>query len=408
MMRVDSEVGPLRSVLVHTPGRELIAVTPSTREDYLYDDIIDLEIASREHRLMVDILRKFSKVYEVRDLLIEVLENEAAREALISQTTQAVPSGSVVKSLMDLPPAELVTLLIEGKGEEPGPIAAALNEGGYTLPALPNLFFTRDVGIVIDDFVLIGSMRHDVRWTEEILIKSIFEFHPELENAGIIYDGTQERRLDYTLEGGDVHPLREDLLVVGFSDRSSPAALDMLCDLVFSRTRIENVVVVVMPRRMEAIHLDMVFTQVDRELCVVYPPHFIGPERLRVLLRSKGKDAVREMQSLFAALDEVGHSLEPVRCGGATRAVQEREQWASACNLITVKAGVALAYARNHATLEELSRVGFDVIDGVAFVKGEAELREGSRAVITFVGSELVRGGGGPRCMTLPLRRESL
>ena len=108
---------------------------------------------------------------------------------------------------------------------------------GYALPPLPNLFFPRDIGMVIGEHAVVGSMRYGVRWTEEMLIKALFRFHPELENAGILYDGSEERRSNYTLEGGDVHHLRDDLLVVGFSERTSPAALDQLCEVVFARGR---------------------------------------------------------------------------------------------------------------------------------------------------------------------------
>src|ERR671915_700212 len=299
-VHVTSEIGSLQSVLVHTPGRELEAVTPGNREDYLYDDIIDLEIAQREHRQFVSVLRRFAQVYHVRDLLTDILQQPESREYLIGKTMDVVPSDELGQRLSALPAEEIVQMLIEGTEEESGPITRALNEVGFAFPPLPNLFFPRDIGMVIGEHVVVGSMRYGVRWTEELLIKALFRFHPELANAGLLYDGSEERRSNYTLEGGDVHYLRPDLLVVGFSERTSPAALDLLCDRVFARGLVTDVVVVVMPKAPTAIHLDMIFSQVDRELCVVYPPFFVGPERLPVLHRRKGQAGGRGMPNFFA------------------------------------------------------------------------------------------------------------
>jgi arginine deiminase len=405
-VQVTSEIGALKAVLVHTPGPELVAVTPRTREDFLYDDIIEAETARREHQRFIAILERFTKVYQVRELLEEVLKQPEVRELFVHETMDIVPSEPLAREIADREPAELATMLIEGKEEKAGLLSAALNESGYELPPLPNLFFTRDSCIPVGEHVLIGSMRYGIRWPEELIMKAIFMHHPEFQSKGLLYDGSVERRHQYTIEGGDVHPLREDLVVIGFSERSSPAAIDGLASLLFEKTKVTDVIIVVMPEHATAIHLDMIFTQLDRELCVVYLPHFIGPERLRVLHWRKGETRLREPASFFDALKEVELPLEPVLCGGERRTLQEREQWASGCNFAAMRPGVVLSYARNEATLKEMEKAGYHIIPAVAFLTGEASFKKHERAVITFEGAELVRGGGGPRCMTCPVLRD--
>jgi arginine deiminase len=405
-VQVTSEIGELKGVLVHAPGPELLAVTPRTREDFLYDDIIEAETARREHQRFIAILERFTKVWQVRDLLEDVLAQPEVRDLFIRETMDIVPSEPLARDIAELEPTQLAGMLIEGKEDKAGLLSKALNETSYELPPLPNLFFTRDSCIPVGEHVLIGSMRYGIRWPEELIMKSIFMHHPDFASRGLLYDGSIERRHQYTIEGGDVHPLREDLVIIGFSERSSPAAIDGLASLLFEKTKVTDIIIVVMPEHSTAIHLDMVFTQLDRELCVVYPPHFLGPERLRVLHWRKGEDCLREPASFLEALKNVAMPLQPVLCGGDKRTVQDREQWASGCNFAAMRPGVVLSYSRNESTLREMERAGYQIIPAVAFLTGEARLKEDARVVITFEGSELVRGGGGPRCMTCPVRRE--
>jgi len=404
--RVTSEIGPLEDVICHTPGRELVAVTPATREDFLYDDIIDLEEARREHGRFRAILSRFARVHEVRAMLEEIADVPDVRPFLIERVMDVAPSEPLARELHDLPAHELVRLFVEGREAEEGPIQSVLNVTGYDLPPLPNLFFTRDASMVVGEAALISSMRYAARWTEEILMKALFLYHPVLRAARVIFDGSEERRVGYTLEGGDVHVLRPDLVLMGLSQRSSPGAFDAIVECLIRDVGVRDVLIVVLPPDRAMIHLDMIWTMVDARHCVVYPPSFVGPDRCAVLHYQAGRAGVREMPNLFAALRTLDLPLEPVYCGGSSRVVQEREQWSSGCNFVAVRPGLVLGYSRNEATYRELEReAGYRIVDGIEFLTGEDAVEEDEAAVITFDGGELVRGGGGARCMTMPVHR---
>jgi arginine deiminase len=408
-VRVTSEIGPLRSVICHTPGPELLAVTPATREDFLYDDIIDLEQARREHHRFTALLSRFAEVHEVSELLEEVMDIGECRRFLIERVMDVAQSEPLARRLEEVPAADLVSLFIEGREvEEAGPLQELLGRAAYDLPPLPNLFFTRDAAMAVNDGIIVGSMRHTVRWSEEILMKALFKYHPRLQNSGLIYDGSEERRAGYTIEGGDVHVIRPDLVIMGLSERSSPGAFDTIAERL-ARQGVTDVLVVVLPIDRAMIHLDMIFTMIDREHCVVFPPSFIGPTRSPVLHYRVGQHGMREMPNLFAALRQLDLPLEPIMCGGPRRTFQEREQWSSGCNFVAVRPGVILGYSRNENTYRELEReAGYRIVDAIEFLTGETDIEDDEKAAIVFEGSELVRGGGGGRCMTMPVVRDDI
>ncbi len=404
-IRITSEIGRLRTVVCHRPGPELTVVTPENQHTYLFDDLLDLENAGEEYRRFEAVLRRFATFHEVKDLLAEVLTQPEAREFVRLRC-----GDPFVGRPADTSAAELAHLFVEGEESRSGFLAELVNEAGYTLPPLPNLFFTRDAAAVIGNGVMIAAMKHEVRWTEEEIMRALFTFHPCLAGTQLLYDGTGERRMNVSIEGGDIHVLRRDLLLVGLSERTSAAGIEALLQQLFEEgSEITDVLVVVMPPHRTSIHLDMIFAMIDRDLCCVFPPYFVGPTRLPVLHVNRARNSTREMSDLFTALGGLGLPLEPIYVGGEKRTMQEREQWGSGCNFFAVAPGQVLAYERNEHTMAALEREGgFRIVAADDLLADRERVTEDERVVITFQGSELVRGGGGPRCMTMPVLREPL
>jgi len=307
---------------------------------------------------------------------------------------------------------ELVDTLIGGLPARRHTLTDYLSERLYDIPPLPNLYFMRDGAMVFRDRALVGAMAHKVRVNESLLLKAAFSYVPQLGSEGILFDGVLEGGGDVRLEGGDVMPVSKNTLILGVSERSSAEAVDRLSqNLIDTFAEPFHIFVVMLPHEPSTIHLDMVFTLVDHHAALVYAPYVLGPERLRVVRMdvTPGRETViRDVPGIIEGLGELGVELEPVLCGGESEVYQQREQWMSGTNVLAVAPGKVIGYDCNVATADAFAASGFTVRAVDAFLSGEEHIDDHERLLVLTPGVELARGGGGARCMTLPVEREPI
>jgi len=410
-IRLDSEIGALETVVVHTPGQEMENMTPATAAAVLYDDILSLPLALQEHRQLTGVLGQVARVIELQDLLSDVLQKERVRRALLEQLTSLFDCREVLADLLEMESVPLAAQLIEGTPKRPDSLEKFLDPSRYAIPPLPNTFFTRDATMCVNRRIVIGSMAYRARVAEALLLKAVFKYHPQIQGSGFYYDGTDNPDSEVTIEGGDLLVIRENLIVIGYGERTSIAGIDRLMRSIASQGPVTDFIVVEIPKSRATIHLDMIFTMVDQDLCVVFPPLITGNQKSRAFHcrfgRGEGARIV-EYPDVITALSALGLDLKPVACGGEDSFHQEREQWASGANFFAFGPGRILGYKHNVYTLEALDRAGFEVLDAGQLLAGDLRLPEQGRVAVVIDGAELSRGGGGCRCMTMPLARTAL
>ncbi len=410
-LNVQSEVGKLEAVLLHYPGPEVENMTPRNAERALYSDILNLSIAQKEYDQLHGVLSKTSRVYEVSDLLTKVLENDILKEQLIQKIGEMEQVPGYIDYLMKLSPRNLSKILIEGLPININTFTDYLREEYYALKPLYNFYFTRDASVVIGNNAMVCKMANSVRMRESLIMNAIFKsglfFDSNLFN---IYD-ISDNNPSVKVEGGDILVIRDDILLIGNGSRTSSQGIDLIVE-EFCKTGSgkKHVIVQQLPESPESfIHLDMVFTMLDTNTAMVYKPLIMNSSPYQTVYMQIEDGKVVKISSsggILNSLRKLGVDLEPVVCGGkADEWDQEREQWHSGANFLAIAPGKVISYARNIHTLEELSKNGFEIVTAQDVINEKYNLDTLSKCVITIEGSELPRGGGGPRCMTMPLRR---
>ena len=407
---VQSEIGKLDAVLLHKPGAEVENMTPMNVQRALYSDILNLSIAQHEYEQLSGVLSKVSKVFEVQNLLEKVLDQPAARVELLQRICRTEDVMSYFDQLIAMPSKELAKVLIEGLPARINTLTAYFRNEYYALYPLYNFYFTRDAAVTVGNQALICHMANKVRQRESYIMDAIYR------NSGIfecrVIDANISDNEQVVMEGGDIIVAREDILIIGNGVRTTPQGIDFMIERL--RTTCPkgryNVIVQQLPSEPESfIHLDMVFTLLDKDKCMVFKPLITQTNQyqtVHITIDDGIVTSIRPVSGILSALKKLGMDLKPIVCGGSDEWDQEREQWHSGANFFAFAPGKVISYARNVHTLEELSKNGFEVIKAADFVSLDV-IGQGP-CVVTIDGSELPRGGGGARCMTMPLSRQSL
>ena len=393
---VRSEVGHLEAVLLHRPGLELRRVTPGNKDELLFDELIWVDEAQREHDALADLLaRNGTEVLHLEDLLADLLvdQERAARVVARHASDQACgPSAGprVRAHLTELPPRELVAHLIGGVALDEidgcaGLVAAAAPPGAMLLAPLPNTVFMRDSSAWVGEGVVLSPMNRLVRRRESALLRLVAAHHPRFAGAPIWFGQDDVDHFPATFEGGDLLVVGDRGLAVGISERTTSTGVETLAHRLFAAGVVDRVLAVDLPKARAAMHLDTVVTQVDVDAFITYPsmtPHLRCHELTpgRDHLRVREASGLRQGLAWAAGLDDV-RTIEP----GLGSVQAEREQWNDANNTLALRPGEVVAYERNVATNE--------ILDGAGIT------------VHTMPSFELPRGRGGPRCMTCPLAR---
>src|SRR5664279_3479255 len=285
---VCSEFGQLEGVIIHTPGQEVEEMTPENAERALYSDILNLSVASSEYSVFKRVLTKVTQTFEVRDLLTDILKIDDAKSFLLKEICVSEGAMDIFPFLMEQNATELARQLIQGVFLERNNLTRFLSQERFSLRPLHNFLFTRDASMAIGNEVLIGKMASKVRDREAVIMNAIFNNHPLLETT-TVNPNTPENIQNFpgiSIEGGDFQVGRDDVLVIGTGIRTSTQGIDFILENIkLKKEGLHHILIQELPDTPESfIHLDMVFTFLDVDACMVYEPLIMGTSRFHTCL----------------------------------------------------------------------------------------------------------------------------
>lgn len=394
---IYSEIGTLKKVMLHRPGRELLNLTPSTMQRLLFDDIPDMSKAALEHDAFADILRRRGvEVIYLTDCLETIFASEAVRSEFLDQF---LPEAGIFAEriqpfrsfFLELSVADFVTKIIEGIRLEDIPklrgnslCTILRRDSDLLIDPLPNLYFQRDSMTAIGGALSINVMSTVTRRRETLLYKFILTYHPDFQNIPTVYS----RDLNYRIEGGDILILSRDIVAIGISQRTQSEAIELMAKhLLSEQSGFSHVLAFQIPQKRAFMHLDTVFTMIDYDVFTIHP-EVQEPLTVYDLTRVGEEIKVTPLKDdlahiLSSYLDQARVTLIP--CGGGRGIDAEREQWNDGSNTLAIAPGEVVVYERNRVTNRLLAEAG---------VK------------LHYLDSgEISRGRGGPRCMSMPLVR---
>ena len=412
-IRVTSDINQLKRVVVHRPDPGIEWVTPSNADELLYDDIVFLPQMMDQHQRFVEVLTAIlgeDSVFEFQELLEELLHDQELALQLIEVVVQfeGLPKQKA-RYLKKLQPVSLAAAMISG-------LVPGMSEP--LLPPLPNQIFTRDMGTVVNQSFITCIAGKTARKRESILAWFVAHYHPvfsgEDQETNFIdlcedIDHLMETLSDpdMSIEGGDIMVIDHKNLFIGSSVRTNRYSIEKLAQILFVKKVVEQVTLIEIPKLPHCIHLDTLFTQISSTDFVYYEP-YMG-EELEIIQYQGSLDT----QVVYKSLKQLIYDIQPrarfIPCGNGKYPYPEREQYASGCNFVALKDGVAISYARNLKTLEALKEHGYQIISAGELLNGIkmglTKVDQLESTIITVRDSELTRAGGGPHCLTLPLVR---